>query len=198
MGRRNAEQILSVEEYLIAERRSEVRHEYLGGALYPIAESSEEHNVVIGNLGTLLHSHLRGRRCRTFILDMKVRLRLVGDEVLYYPDLMVACDPRDTDRYFKRYPSVLIEVLSPDTERTDRREKRFSYLGIETLEAYILVAQDRMEATVFRKSADWQPEILRAPTDLLQLPHLDFEVALSAIYEGLSHRPDGTFRVAPL
>jgi hypothetical protein len=51
---------------------------------------------------------------------------------------------------------------------------------------------------VFRKSADWQSEILRAPTDLLRLPHLDFEVALSAIYEGLSHRPDGTFRVAPL
>jgi Uma2 family endonuclease len=198
MGRRNAEQILSVEEYLIAERRSEVRQEYLGGALYPIAESSEEHNVVIGNLGTLLHYHLRGRRCRTFMLDMKVRLRLVGDEVLYYPDLMVACDPRDTDRYFKRYPSVLIEVLSPDTERTDRREKRFSYLGIETLEAYILVAQDRMEVTVFRKSVDWQPEILRAPTDLLQLPHLEFQVALSAIYEGLSHRPDGTFRVTPL
>jgi Uma2 family endonuclease len=198
MGRRNAELLLPVEEYLIAERRSEVRHEYLGGAVYPIAESSEEHNVLIGSLGTLLHSHLRGRRCRTFMLEMKVRLRLVGDEVLYYPDLMVACDPRDTDRYFKRYPSVLIEVLSPDTERTDRQEKRFSYLGIETLEAYILVAQDRMEVTVFRKSADWQPEILRAPTDLLRLPHLDFEVALSAIYEGLSHRPDGTFRVAPL
>jgi len=189
---------LSVEEYLIAERRSEVRHEYLGGAVYPIAESSEEHNVVIGNLGTLLHSHLRGRHCRTFMLDMKVQLQVIGDEMLYYPDIMVACDPRDTDRYFKRYPSVLIEVLSPDTERTDRREKRFSYLGIETLEAYILVAQDRMEVTVFRKSADWQPEILRAPTDLLQLPHLDFQVALSAIYEGLSHRPDGTFRVAPL
>jgi Uma2 family endonuclease len=198
MGRRNAEQILSVEEYLIAERRSEVRHEYLGGTVYEMAESSEEHNVVVGNLGMLLHSHLRGRRCRNFMLDMKVRLRLFGDEVLYYPDLMVACDPRDTDRYFKRYPSVLIEVLSPDTERTDRREKRFSYLGIETLETYILVAQDRMEVTVFRKSADWQPEILRAPTDLLRLPHLEFQVALSAIYEGLSHRPDGTFRVTPL
>lgn len=198
MGRRNAEQILSVEEYLIAEPRSEVRHEYLGGAVYEMAESSEEHNVVVGNLGTLLHSRLRGRRGWTFILDMKVRLQIMGDEVLYYPDLMVACDPRDTDRYFKRYPSVLIEVLSPDTERTDRREKRFSYLRIETLEAYILVAQDRMEVTVFRKSADWQPENLRAPTDLLQLPHLDFEVALSAIYEGLSHRPDGTFRVTPL
>ena len=198
MELRKADIRLSVEDYLIGERQSEIRHEYIGGEIYAMAGASEEHNVVSMNLGTMLHTHLRGRPCRTFMMDMKVRLQVIGDEMLYYPDIMVACDPRDTDRYFKRYPSVLIEVLSPDTERTDRREKRFSYLGIETLEAYILVAQDRMEVTVFRKSADWQPEILRAPTDLLQLPHLDFEVALSAIYEGLSHRPDGTFRVAPL
>ncbi len=134
-----AELRLSVEEYLAGERQSEVRHEYLGGEVYAIAGASQEHNVVSMNLGTLLHFHLRGRRCRTFMTDMKVRLQIVGDEALYYPDLMVICDPRDTDRYFKRYPSVLVEVLSPDTERTDRREKLLSYLRIETLETYILV-----------------------------------------------------------
>lgn len=198
MELRKADILLSVEDYLIGERQSEIRHEYIGGEIYAMAGASEEHNVVAGNTFIALATHLRGRPCRTFMTDMKVRLQVIGDEMLYYPDIMVACDPRDTDRYFKRYPSVLIEVLSPDTERTDRREKRFGYLGIETLEAYILVAQDRMEVTVFRKSSDWQPEILRAPTDLLQLPHLDFQVALSAIYEGLSQRPDGTFRVAPL
>lgn len=198
MELRKADIRLSVEDYLIGERRSEIRHEYIGGEMYAMAGASEEHNVVAGNTFIALATHLRGRPCRTFMTDMKVRLQVIGDEMLYYPDIMVACDPRDTDRYFKRYPSVLIEVLSPDTERTDRREKRFSYLGIETLEAYILVAQDRMEVTVFRKSADWQPEILRAPTDLLRLPHLEFQVALSAIYEGLSHRPDGTLRVTPL
>lgn len=198
MELRKADIRLSVEDYLISERQSEIRHEYIGGEIYAMAGASEEHNVVAGNTFIALATHLRGRPCRTFMTDMKVRLQVIGDEMLYYPDIMVACDPRDTDRYFKRYPSVLIEVLSPDTERTDRREKRFGYLGIETLEAYILVAQDRMEVTVFRKSADWQPEILRAPTDLLQLPHLDFQVALSAIYEGLTQRPDGTFRVTPL
>lgn len=194
----SAEVGLSVEDYLIEERRSEVRHEYLGRRAYPLAESSEEHNVLIGDLGGLLHRHLRGRRCRTFLSGMLIRLQILGDDTFYYPDLMVTCDPRDTDRYFKRYPSVLIEVLSPDTERTDRREKLLSYLRIETLETYILVAQDRMEVTVFRKSNQWQPEILREPSDVLHLPHLEFQVPLSAIYEGLSATPDGKLRVTPL
>ncbi len=133
-----------------------MRHEYLGGEVYAIAGASEEHNVVSMNLGTLLHFHLRGRRgcpCRTFMTDMKVRLEIVGDEVLYYPDLMVTCDPRDTDRYFKRYPSVLVEVLSADTERTDRREKLLSYLRIETLETYILVPALHLMGTAEGRSA---------------------------------------------
>ena len=59
-------------------------------------------------------------------------------------------------RYFKRYPKVLIEVLSPDTESTDRREKFLSYLGIETLEEYLIVAQDRCEVGrgLYRRRAE--------------------------------------------
>ena len=89
-------------------------------------------------------------------------------------------------RYFKRYPKVLIEVLSPDTESTDRREKFLSYLGIETLEEYLIVAQDRREVTLFRRSGHWQPELLNEPTQVLQLPSLDFRVPLNLIYEGVS------------
>ncbi len=79
----------------------------------------------------------------------KARLRLAGEEIFYYPDVMVVCDARDTDRYFKRYPKVLIEVLSDTTEAIDLREKFLSYRQIETLEEYVLVAQDKMEVTVF-------------------------------------------------
>lgn len=55
-----------------------------------------------------------------------------------------------------------------------------------------------MEATVFRRSNHWQPEILREPSDILHLPHLEFQVPLSAIYEALSATPDGKLRVTPL
>ena len=99
--------------------------------------------------------------------------------------MMVACDPRDTDRFFKCFPRVLIEVLSDTTERTDRREKLLSYTRIDTLEEYVLVAQDRPEITVFRRGASWQPEVLRLAEQSLRLPSIDFTMSLSAIYEGV-------------
>src|SRR5437867_13349474 len=98
---------------------------------------------------------------------------------------MVACDPRDTDSYFKRYPKVVIEVLSKMTEAIDRREKFLSYRQIETLQEYVLVAQDKMEVTVFRRASNWQPEILRQPEQAFRLPSLDFSLPLKKVYEAV-------------
>ena len=178
-------QLLTVEEYLEGEQRSEVRHEYIGGLVYAMAGTSDEHNIIVSNLLAALHAHLRSKSCRVFVLDAKVRLRLATDDIFYYPDLMVWCDPRDTNRFFKRYPRVVIEVLSESTERTDRREKFLSYTQIETLEEYVLVAQDKMEVTLFRRANRWQPEILKTATQSLPLASIDFSVALPAIYEGV-------------
>ena len=176
---------VSVEEYLAGEPRSEVRHEYIGGEVYAMAGASEEHNTISLNLASALRTHLRGKACRVFMVEMKVRLCVAQEDVFYYPDLMVTCDPRDTDRYAKRFPKVLIEVLSADTARTDRREKFFSYTGIETLEEYVLVAQDRQEVTVFRRSAQWAPEVLTPTGRPLELTSIEFSLALDAIYEGV-------------
>jgi len=79
----------------------------------------------------------------------------------------------------------LIEVLSPDTERTDRREKFLSYTQIETIEEYVLVAQDQVEVTIFRRAKGWQPEVLRAADQSLRLSSIDFVLPLSAVYEGV-------------
>lgn len=176
---------LTVEEYLESEPGSAVRREFLGGHVYPMPDSTMDHNSITGNLAAPIHTHLRGTACRVFAITLKLRLHLRGDEIFYYPDLMIACDPRDTDRYFKRHPSVLIEVLSESTERTDRREKFLSYTQIDTLEEYVLVAQDRMEVTVFRRADQWQPQVLHTPTQSLRLASIDFELPLAAIYEGI-------------
>src|SRR5262245_37213396 len=124
---------LTVEEYLAGEARSEVRHEYVDGMVYAMAGGSEEHNLISLNVASALRAHLRGKACRVFMADVKVQPSSTREELFYYPDVMVVCDPRDTHRYFKRYPRILMEVLSPDTDRTDRREKFLSYIGIETL-----------------------------------------------------------------
>jgi Uma2 family endonuclease len=163
-----------------------MRHEYLGGAVYAMAGASDDHIALCMNLAFALRSQLQGKPCRVQMSEGRVRLRLAGEDIFYYPDVMVACDPRDTDRYFKRYPKVLVEVLSESTAMTDRREKFLSYRQIETLEEYVLVAQDKMEVTLFRRANHWQPEVLVQPEQALHLPSLDFRLALNALYEGVA------------
>lgn len=176
---------VSVADYLAGEQASEVRHEYLGGTVYAMAGGTKAHNLIAGNLFTALRSRVRGGPCQVFMADVKLRLEVAREEIFYYPDVVVACDPRDTDRLFIRYPKVLVEVLSPDTERIDRREKFLNYTQIETLEEYVLVAQDKMEVTIFRRADHWQPEVLRKPEQTLRLGSIEFSLPLSAVYEGV-------------
>lgn len=174
---------VSVEDYLAGELKSEIRHEYIGGLVYAMAGTSSEHNIICQNLLIALRSHLRGRPCQVFVESVKLRIRTGNEDTFYYPDLIITCDPRDTERYFKTFPKVLIEVLSPDTERIDRREKFSSYTQIESLEEYILVAQDQTEVTVFRRATNWRPEVANQPQQRLRIESLDFTLSLSAIYD---------------
>ena len=176
---------LSVEDYLSSERAGEVRHEYLGGSLHAMAGTSLEHNTVAVNIVAALHAHLRGKPRRAFMSGVKVRLRIAETDIFYYPDVVVASDPREADRFSTSRPRVVVEVLSPETERIDRREKFLSYTQIETLKEYVLVAQDRVEMTLFRRSARWQPEVQRQPQEQLRLASIDFDLPLRLVYEGV-------------
>ena len=158
---------------------------YIGGILYAMAGGSDVHNLICGNFFAALHSHLRGGSCRVFMADVKTRLLIHNQEIFYYPDVMVACDPRDTHPYYKRFPKVLIEVLSQATARTDRREKFGSYTQIESLQEYVLAAQDKMEITIFRRSSQWNPEVLLLPEEEVRLDSLKINLPLRAIYEGV-------------
>src|SRR6266850_2961353 len=153
-------ELISVDEYLTGEEASGIKHEYINGTVYAMAGGTKEHNQIAGNIYSALLHRLRGRPCKAFILDIKVRLDTLGEPVFYYPDVVVGCDPRDTHRLYLRYPRVLVEVSSESTERLDRREKRLAYQTIETLEDYLIVSQDRREVTIFRRSNDWAAEVL--------------------------------------
>ena len=120
-------ELIGADDYLEGEKVAEVRHEFVAGQVFAMAGASEEHNLIAGNVFAALHDHLRGKVCRVFTLDMKVRLYISAAHLFYYPDVLVACEPRDSNRYFKRFPKVLVEVLSPETDRTDRREKSVGY-----------------------------------------------------------------------
>ena len=180
---KTSEQI-TPEEYLAGEKLAEVRHEYVDGHVYAMAGTSDEHNRIVVNLGSELRAALRGKRCEPFTVDVKVKIPPAFADAFYYPDVMVVCDPTDNAKYFRERPTVIFEILSPDTERTDRREKAIAYRQISTIQNYILVEQDRLAMTVLHRAEDgWRKEELEGQDAVLRLASIGVELPLAAIYE---------------
>jgi Uma2 family endonuclease len=178
--------LVTVEEYLEGELRAETKHEYLGGCVYAMAGASEEHNVIAANLMGMLHAQLRGKPCQPFGSDMKVRLRTLGDTYFYYPDAMVACDSADSGHGWRERPAVLFEILSEETRRLDEREKRFAYLQIPALQAYVRIEQASPEAVVERRVAgSWKSERFTGFEAVLALPEAGIHLPLAELYERL-------------
>jgi Uma2 family endonuclease len=177
------QKFISVENYLEGERFSDIRHEYVGGQVYAMAGASDDHNRIVANICGELRERLRGKRCEPFMADMK--LKLPDSEAFYHPDVLVACDPSDNARYFRERPTVVFEVLSPETERTDQREKRLAYTLIPSLKVHVIVAQDKQELTILRRrrSGPWKAESVSGRNATLRLPEIKVEIPLARIYE---------------
>jgi Uma2 family endonuclease len=177
------QQLMSVEEYLEEEKLSDVRHEYVDGYVYAMAGASDDHNRIAVNILSALHEQLRGKRCEPFMADMK--FKIPGSEVVYYPDVLVACEPSDNAKYFRERPTVVFEVTSPDTERTDQHEKRFAYALAPSLKVYVIVSQQRQDITVLRRgrSNSWRADVLDDQKSILKLPEIKADIPLARIYE---------------
>lgn len=176
----------TVEEYLEIEKSGEIRHEYLGGQVFAMSGGSKEHNLIAGNIYSRLRSHLRGSSCSVFMADMKIRLKLAHEakNLFYYPDVVVTCDPQDKDRFYLNYPCLIIEVLSPSTELTDRREKLVNYRTLDSLQEYVLISQDEIKIEAYRQDSqgNWLIEILGKGDDL-KLNSIGLTLSMSEIYE---------------
>lgn len=177
------EHLLSPEEYLAAERMAAERHEFLDGMIYSMPVSSAGHARITGNLGCILGNQLAGKRVDVFLVNMKLRVRRGTAELYYYPDVLVDCSGASDSSLYATEPSVIFEVLSPDTERTDRHEKLLYYQTIPSLKVYVIVDQFRVVMTVYRRTGEgWVSQILTAG-DTLELDCIGCRIPVLEAYE---------------
>ena len=174
---------MTVEEFLDSEDRSEGRHEFVEGEVFAMSGVSRRHSRIATNIGARLWTALRGGTCRVHLSDVKLRI----DRIVYYPDVMVACGPEPVDERLEVAPSIVVEVLSPSTERTDRREKALVYRSIAALVTYILVSQDeRRVDRYFRDSAgEWRRETVEDTGDVV-FQSTGLTLTLDEIYEAVT------------
>ena len=176
---------LTVEEYLAIERQAPCKSEYFNGEMFAMAGASRRHNLIALNIGAELRAQLQQRPCEVYTSDMRVKISRTG---LYtYPDVVVACDePRfeDADVDTLLNPIVLVEVLLPSTADYDLGGKFEHYRTLPSLQAYLLVAQERCHVVHYTRQQNntW----LLAETDDIQacmhIPSIRCDLLLSEVY----------------
>ncbi|BAY16775.1 hypothetical protein NIES21_26080 [Anabaenopsis circularis NIES-21] len=175
---------ISPEEYLQMEETSSIKHEYIDGYIYAMAGASDHHVTVALNLAVLLRNHVRGSGCRVYIADMKARIESLNR--YYYPDVMVTCDSRDQETpVYKRFPCLIVEVLSDSTEAFDRGDKFADYQAIETLKEYVLINTKRQRIECFRLNDDgfWVLQTYTSQDKTFRLNSINFEATMAELYE---------------
>lgn len=175
---------VSVGEYLRLERASTAKHEYVGGAVHALAGVSKRHNRIAFNIARQLYDAAEHAGCRVYIADVKLR---AAEDVIYYPDVMVACGPEGDDSHVEETPCLVVEVASPSPQATDRREKLLVYQRIPTLRAYLIVDQDRrrIERHWREGEGEWHhAEIVDAGTVPVPCPP-GSALSLDGIYAGV-------------
>ncbi|TAE59357.1 MAG: Uma2 family endonuclease [Nostocales cyanobacterium] len=176
---------ITPEQYLAIEEKSPVKHEYINGYIYAMAGASDPHITVTGNIFTLIRNHLRGSGCRVFFTDMKTRIETINR--FYYPDVMVTCDERDKALLnYKKFPCLIIEILSDSTEAFDRGDKFKDYENIETLQEYVLIDVKKPQVDCFRRNEQGLWVLQSYQQSYFELQSLNFQGNINDLYEDVS------------
>lgn len=181
---------LSPEGYLEWEKGNDTKHEYLNGEIFALAGAKDAHVTLCINLVSLLHAHLRGGTCRLYMADMKVSVERVN--AFFYPDIMVTCDERDRETdYYKRFPSLIVEVLSESTAAFDRGNKFLSYRKLDSLREYLLIDPDSLNVDCFRLDETSGHWVLYSFTagESVELASIGFSAPIESLYENVLTEP---------
>ncbi len=129
-----------------------------------------------------------GQRCQLYTSDLKIRV--AGS--IRYPDAFVVCSNVPRGAVVVDDPVVVFEVLSPSTASTDIGAKNAEYRDTPSIERYVILVQDRQQATVFaRVGSDWVGHIVSGDA-VLEMPEIGITVPLAELYEGVSFRQPDT------
>lgn len=171
-------------EYLSIEDESPIRHEFLNGEIVAMAGGTPEHAALAAAVVTLLGGQLRGKPCRIYSSDL--RLRVPASGLATYADASIVCGEPSRDPASPTHvtnPTLVIEVLSPSTEAYDRGEKREHYQRITTLDTYLLIASERRRIELFRRQGDsWSHTVLEAP-GVAELPAIGCTLSVQELYD---------------
>lgn len=126
------------------------RMELIHGGTFLMAAPSRVHQEICFEIGRQLGNYLEGKQCKAYPAPFGVRLfEKEGDrpedvDTVVEPDLSVICDRRKLDQHgCKGAPDLIIEVVSPSTQRHDHLVKLNLYQRAGVREYWIVDPENR-------------------------------------------------------
>ena len=175
----------TIEEYLLMERASEVKHEYYQGEIFAMAGASNRHNIISINLIIGLYPKSKTSSCFPYGSDM--RIHIPENTLFTYPDISIICgeiNTFDKDKDTALQPTILIEILSKSTRDYDRGGKFKLYRDIPTLKEFMLVDSENIGVEIFRinEHNHWELEEYKSLKEIVTLPAIGVSISMEDIY----------------
>lgn len=183
---------MPVEQYLALDDTTDGLYEYWHGlvlmlrppssvsleqAFVDMAGGSPSHAALSARLASLIDQGLpQDGPCVVYSSD--VRLKLAEDHYLH-PDVTVSCTEQGEGAL--THPIVIIDVLSPNTEKRDRSAKLTAYKALPSLQEYLLIGTEEKEITIYRRENDWRPYHYNEG-DSVELTSLGVNFPFDAVY----------------
>ncbi len=197
---------ITPEEFLRREAVAVEKHQYYQGEVFAMAGGSQPHNRIILNISSRLYSALSGQPCQPISSDVMVKVKSTG--LMTYPDGGVICPPVTREPgpiEVILNPRILVEVLSPSTERYDRLTKFTHYEQIESLTDLLLVRQDQPVIEHYSRLAagPWTPRLVIGLDAEIVFDSIACQLPLAHIYDGVEFPeppgpPPPVFVLAPM
>jgi Uma2 family endonuclease len=163
------------------------RYEYQNGMIRLMAGGSGEHDQIAYNIRAAIDINFQTGPCFVRGSDMRVQ---VDEDTYFYPDVTVSCDVADRRRGTKviRSPRIVIEVLSPSTERSDHTDKLKAYQACPTIQEIVLIDQFRPYVKIYRRieedSTEWSHVVYESGEEVI-LESVDVYIPMEDIYRAI-------------
>jgi Uma2 family endonuclease len=189
---------MTVDGFLALDRENlDQKYEYRNGQMVAMAGGSTNHTVIIGNFFAAIHPHLRKKPC---VAQVEGTLKI--EDQCYLPDIMVTCNEQDRteNKTYIEYPKLVIEVLSPTTEKSDRIDKVWTYMQYPSIQEYLLVNWDVMLVQKMTRKSTEVPDDFQwvyrwySQDESVELESVGLVIPIEDIYEKAVLPPFEHFR----
>ena len=177
---------MTLDEFLRWDDGTETHYELIGGFPVAMAPPAAAHRILATRLVSRTDAALASRRPGNAQGEAGI-IRPDRADTYFEADIVGTCERHERGQQALNEPFLIVEILSPSTERHDRRVKLPIYRQIPTVQEILFIDSDGIYAELHRRSgAQWITEILRGADATLALNSVGIEIAMSDLYDGIA------------